>query len=450
MGKAPSISNMYKSLRIFFSLIALLVSCAWADPQQHSQVRIVRLSFAEGQVQFDRNDGQGFGPAFLNVPVIEGSRLSTGSDGLAEVEFEDDSTARLTPNTVITFQQLRRDGDGATQSLLSVDQGEAYFNVKHKNDDFRVQVGSEIFSAVKDCHFRVASNQGEASLAVFKGDVQLLMADGQKVAVKKHESLSISSADGDRYFLAQNITSDPQDEWDNQRQSYVTTETNNLNQYGSYLNVSNYGTVWRPYGVGYDWNPYGAGSWMSYPGAGSVWVSSYPWGWAPYRYGAWNFIPGIGWAWEPGFGGYNINPYGFSGYGWNTGPVVVSTPQGYLPPSPPRNPTGVVVVGNPPRLPINHPRGGDGVNSYVNSAAQPAAGAPIGTTVTSRPQRLGHATNAPTPTSQPSQVAAGPMASPRTYTPPPQRTYSPPPQRTFSPPPMPASAPSHSGGRNPK
>ena len=61
-----------------------------------SHVRIVRLSSVEGQVQIDRAAGEGLERAILNTPVVEGTRLVTGSDGLAEVEFENQSALRLT------------------------------------------------------------------------------------------------------------------------------------------------------------------------------------------------------------------------------------------------------------------------------------------------------------------------------------------------------------------
>ncbi len=62
-----------------------------------SQARIVRLSQVDGDVQIDRNLGQGYEKAFLNLPVTEGAKLRTGQDARAEVEFDDGSTLRLHP-----------------------------------------------------------------------------------------------------------------------------------------------------------------------------------------------------------------------------------------------------------------------------------------------------------------------------------------------------------------
>src|SRR5437016_2859948 len=55
----------------------------------NSQARIVRLSDVEGTVQIDRDAGQGYERAFLNMPIVQGTKLWTKDDGRAEVEFED-------------------------------------------------------------------------------------------------------------------------------------------------------------------------------------------------------------------------------------------------------------------------------------------------------------------------------------------------------------------------
>ena len=99
----------------------LLAVPSFAD----SQARIVRLSYTEGDVQIDRNAGQGFEKAFLNLPIIQGAKLRAGHDGFAEVEFEDGSTLRITPGTMVVFPQLVLRDSGTKVS--SVDLHKARF-----------------------------------------------------------------------------------------------------------------------------------------------------------------------------------------------------------------------------------------------------------------------------------------------------------------------------------
>lgn len=335
-----------RTLPFLFALLALSAATAWAQ----SQIRIVRLSYVEGDVQLDRNTGEGFSKAFLNLPIVQGARVSTGADGYAEAELEDGSSVRLVPNSIVEFSQLERDNTG-TQTTVNLEQGEAYFQWNQNHSDaFRVRVGDQLFTPKKKSHFRVTLNGDDSALAVFNGQLEMFRSNGEKIEVKKNETLSLSQEDPDRYYLARSIATDALDDWDRDRQSdlerELTAQNNayaNLNQYGSYVVVPNYGQIWRPAGFGYDWSPFQDGSWVYYPSCGYVWVSSYPWGWAPYRYGQWVFVNNVGWGWVPGPFAGPFHPV------WNTGPVFVHPPGGYHPPFPPEHHhDGIIMVGRPP------------------------------------------------------------------------------------------------------
>src|SRR3989475_13242038 len=114
------------------TLAALLLTVpAFAD----SQVRIVRLSQVDGGVQADRNTGQGFEKAFLNMPVTQGMKLRTNTDGRAEIEFEDGSTLRMVPQTIVVFPELSLRDSGAKATAVNVRDGTAYVNCTGKKDD---------------------------------------------------------------------------------------------------------------------------------------------------------------------------------------------------------------------------------------------------------------------------------------------------------------------------
>ena len=82
------------SIRRLAALSTLLVLSCWlAVPSfADSQARIVRLSQVDGDVQIDRNTGQGYEKAFINLPITQGAKLRTGQGARAEIEFEDGST----------------------------------------------------------------------------------------------------------------------------------------------------------------------------------------------------------------------------------------------------------------------------------------------------------------------------------------------------------------------
>ena len=75
-------------------------------------VRVVRLSDVEGTVQIVRNNQTEFSHAVMNMPLTQGTEIETGPDGRAEIEFEDGSVARITPNSALSLANLNTSSGG--------------------------------------------------------------------------------------------------------------------------------------------------------------------------------------------------------------------------------------------------------------------------------------------------------------------------------------------------
>lgn len=286
---------------------ALLALPALAD----SQARIVRLSDVQGSVQIDKNAGLGFENAFLNLPIKQGTRVKTRDRGRAEIEFEDGSTLRLTPNTTVEFSTLGLNDSGKRFSEINLLEGMAYVNWLGKSgDQFTLNFSREKITLDHAAHFRVETSTQVAKMAVFKGNV---VVDGPagNVMVEKKKTASFDATDNDKYTLAKNVEEAPLDSWDKEASSYHDQYARNnsspygygvsdLNYYGAYSNVPGYGMMWQPYFTGVGWDPFMNGAWSFYPGSGFMFASAYPWGWMPYHYGNWMFVSGMGWMWQPG------------------------------------------------------------------------------------------------------------------------------------------------------
>jgi uncharacterized protein DUF6600/FecR-like protein len=321
------------------ALISWLVIPSSAD----SQARIVRLSQADGDVQINRNTGQGFEKAFLNVPVTQGVKVKTGVDGRAEIEFEDGSAVRITPNSVISFPELSLRDSGGKVSTVDLQEGTAYINFlagkDDKNDEFTVMFGKQKLAVNQAAHLRVQMGDADSSVAVFKGTVQISGPSGN-LEVAKNRTATFDLANQDKYELAKNLEPDPYDEWDKQQSQYhdrymssnsysgyspYAYGTSDLNYYGNFIDAPGYGMLWQPYFAGAGWDPFMSGAWAYYPGYGYSWVSAYPWGWVPYHYGTWVYVPAYGWGWQPGG----------SWAGLVTQPRISGGPTGFVPPKPP-------------------------------------------------------------------------------------------------------------------
>ena len=74
--------------------------------------RAARLSYLQGSVSVEHMDNTGSDPGLLNMPLAAGVRVATGEDGQAEIEFEDGSLVRLTPNSALEPECVERGWSG--------------------------------------------------------------------------------------------------------------------------------------------------------------------------------------------------------------------------------------------------------------------------------------------------------------------------------------------------
>jgi hypothetical protein len=351
------VSSMANLRKNTLAIVAVML-VAVASAQATSHVRIVRLSYEDGSVQMSRATGQGLERAILNSPIVEGSSVVTGTDGLAEVEFENNSTVRLGQATDVRFRQLLINDAGELINEVELVRGTMYFDTRFgKNNIYRVVAADRNFIVPRKSQVRFMMNGDEVEVSVLNGEAQLVNNNAEIVKIKKNDTLNSDAGNSAGFTIAKGVDGIPLDRWNNERAAYQTVYAYNNTGYGSYgvpgslggygfqdlayyggfMFLPGYGTVWQPYGASnwLGWNPYLCGAWAFTPGFGYAWASAYPWGWLPYHYGAWGFSPGVGWFWAPGSttggGGIVTN--------WQPSSPVVKGPPGYAAPVPPVVPT---------------------------------------------------------------------------------------------------------------
>jgi hypothetical protein len=297
--------------------------------------------------------------AQLNLPLLQGVQLATGVDGQAEVEFEDGSVIRLTPNSALSFDNLSVASDGTFVTTLSLGRGLAYCELRATPQySYRLNAGGDMVSPVENTTVRVNFDEPPATFAVLDGTAEVdrpsavpgaeVASSGYQTQVHAGESLRADPQNENRYFLTQGIAVDSWDQWnedlDQSAASEAADSTTVRNDYagaqgygwsdldanGDWYNVPGQGPVWQPQVAEVDpgFDPYGNGAWVLYPGTGYLWASNYAWGWTPYRCGNWSYFNGFGWGWAPGAGCGGLG-WGFAGGG---APVnIVLVPVGYRP-----------------------------------------------------------------------------------------------------------------------
>ncbi|HEY2471092.1 MAG TPA: DUF6600 domain-containing protein [Terracidiphilus sp.] len=334
-------SKTLLSKAMTFLSLALLVSALHAQandatanttPQQPttSKVRIVRLSMVKGAVEIERSNQGGFERAIANLPVVEKNQLRT-EVGIAEVEFEDNSSLRLAPNTTVEFAELGRNANGATVSSVRVIQGTAYVSLvklqssKAPVNEFTLLFGDRKLVLDPATHVRFEREDAQARLAVMDGTVRVDGAEGA-LDVSKKKTVTFDMAGDNEPKIAKDIEKTPFDGWDHDATSYhagvasvMSTRSpyafnspysyglSDMMYYGNFQSAGGCGSMWRPYFASAAWDPFSNGTWAWYQGAGYSWVSPYPWAWTPYHYGSWGYCPNVGWGWTPGGSWYGVN-----------------------------------------------------------------------------------------------------------------------------------------------
>jgi hypothetical protein len=337
-----------------FALGALSLSLALrAQDAGSAPGRAVRLSSVDGRVQVTQGNQMLADPALPNTPLFEGTQVTTLDDGKAEIQFEEGSIARISPNSSLTLTTLKPD-DGAAGTDITMNSGLGYFELQAGSDPGHIVVrfADATVTVSGFTVIRIDLDNPPGELAVFSGNAHLERDSALSLDLHGGESVALNATNPSQYNLAENIEPDSWDAWNSDRDQALNAEesdrtaatnsfANNqnpawsdLDANGNWYNVPGQGYVWSPYDASAPgWDPYGNGDWMYNPAFGYSWISGDSWGYMPFSCGLWNYYSGFGWGWAPGVG--PCMPW------WGGGvfvPNIGFGPPGYLPPRLPRRP----------------------------------------------------------------------------------------------------------------
>lgn len=272
--------------------------------------RVGRLADISGQVVwFDPEQGR-WGQAELNRPLTSGDRLSTGSDGRAELRVGS-SVLRLAASTEL--EVLRLDDQRMVFQLHS---GSLALRARSREmaQELELRTGEARFLPQRAGHYRLDRNDVQTRAGVWRGSLladerrDLLIETGQQLEVwrdsRQHGlgqvQIRIGALKDDAFGLwAQR--EDGQDER-NTFSRYVSPEmtgAEELDRHGQWQQHPEHGALWVPFSVSATWAPYRYGRWTWVGPWGWTWVDDARWGFAPFHYGRWVHWRGR-WGWTPG------------------------------------------------------------------------------------------------------------------------------------------------------
>ena len=296
-------------LSLFLGLAAILFfpSTARAD-EQDPPTRVARISYLHGSVSFQPGGAGEWGAATRNRPMTVGDRIWTDYDSRAELQAGA-ASVRLNARTALSFLNL---DDRIIQ--MRVAEGEVNFRVRELRgeDLYEVDTPNLTFTVIRAGAFRLDVSEGGnfTGITVIRGEGEVT-ASGHTYKIREGERGEFRGSERIGYDIHRAPGLDKFDRWSNDRDlradrsvssRYVSRDVigyDDLDDYGTWRDVSGYGPVWYPSTVYAGWAPYRYGNWSWIGPWGWTWVDYSPWGFAPYHYGRWAYINGY-WGWCPG------------------------------------------------------------------------------------------------------------------------------------------------------
>jgi hypothetical protein len=292
------------------------------DDDSEITIRVARISFERGDVQIKRGENKDWERAALNLPVVEGDEITTGSDARIEIQFSRDQFLRLAENSYLKIITLNDKGVALSLSegkmsvrLLNFDKDKEFFEIDAPKTTVSLQKAGmyRVDAGAKDSKELLVTATNDGQARIYSEDSGFILKSGRstKIFIDGDKAGENETADASAYM----------DEWDTWVLERDTVAAKNLQQahydkyydqdmygaedldsYGEWINTKKYGHVWRPFKnsvASYaDWSPYRYGQWRWVPPYGWTWVNDEPWGWATYHHGRWVYENGD-WVWTP-------------------------------------------------------------------------------------------------------------------------------------------------------
>lgn len=299
-----------------------------ADDQQHG---VARISVMDGQVSVRRGDSGDWVAGIINAPLLADDHISTGPNSRAEIEFDSANLLRLGGTAEIKINALE-----ASRFQSELSHGTVTYRVLGPSTaNAEVDTPNISVRITKVGIYRISvTESGETELVVRAGDVEVFSPHGSQWVSAGQMMIARGSTADPEFQMAAAPAADAWDAWSDSRDRALTQSrsaqhvpqgvygSEELDNYGDWVNTPDYGYVWQPQVVP-SWAPYQVGQWQWLDWYGWTWVSADPWGWAPYHYGRWFWRTNFGWLWYPGVFGvphyWSPALVGFFGFGGGGG-----------------------------------------------------------------------------------------------------------------------------------
>ena len=289
--------------------MSLLAMPASAYEDETDMPTPLRLSYVNGDVSISRAEDEGWEEARVNLPLVAGDLLETGSASAMELQLGNRAFVRADANT-----RLRITGLDAHTLRVEIDAGRLSLDVRAlPEQDYLIDVGARgtLFTLEREGYYRVDVGNEQRYVVRRGGQAVLIAGDGGSLTLQSLEAVWMRDDNLAQAETGAAPTLDAWDRWNLERTDDLIAAAStrylpadvagayDLDRYGSWQVTASYGPVWQPYLVAPGWVPYSSGHWVWDPIYQWTWIDDAPWGWAPFHYGRWIYL-GNRWAWVPG------------------------------------------------------------------------------------------------------------------------------------------------------
>ena len=185
-------TGLFATAALALGFLSLSVQMPAQSPGPGQPARAVRLSYVEGKVQLTQGGQVIANQAVINAPLFEGTQITTEDDGKAEIQFEDGSVARLSPNSTLILKTLSGQGS-AGDADMELDHGLAYFELQggDQSGQMRVLFGDSAITSSGFSVIRVDMDNPPGAMAIFSGNAHVERSSGDSLDLHGGESAGL-------------------------------------------------------------------------------------------------------------------------------------------------------------------------------------------------------------------------------------------------------------------
>src|SRR5436190_369777 len=187
------------------------------------QPRYARLGEFDGKPEIQIQAADPWQPALRNTPLPQSARLQTPADAHVEIELDEGSVVRLTPDSLLELSDYTRLSSGQRLTLLSLDRGMLYFTGQAaRQDSLMLAVPGAQITVHRGTRLRIEARDQWSQIAVIEGRVRF-SSPSAEMDLGEGEMARVDPLNRARFYLYRELSPYDTDRWSEQRDKVLAS-----------------------------------------------------------------------------------------------------------------------------------------------------------------------------------------------------------------------------------